>query len=588
MSKSKRKRKKGLLAQSYQNSLIISTLNTASAKLQNKISDSAASRFFCSADKFDAMKNSSMLHRAVTNIGITQLFSKIKTSFARLVESSSIVSVYRRIVNAVLCSCARDAGIFLLCFGLFSLAATLLKVFMLSSLGAEPENSIICIAAVLICALPLLFSKKSIAEKLVNSSVFSFLFSGILGVSPLTLRSKLTPKSHNAAALSLGTAIGTLSFIFQPTDIVLTFALLILACIVLYSPESGMLSALVMMPFASYNHLKIVLFASLISYFLKLLRGKRNLTLTATDIFAIIFSVTLILFFGIQSITSIVTLCFVYILIVNLFRNFDLLEKGINALSFGLFISSLATSALRISDLAEIDITGHVPFITLLTGHESALLSLICVPIALLMLHNSKKAVKSSVALLFFASATVNAATSFSVPIWLGYLSVLIVYSIMRSAKPFTTLLGTALTLPFIYLLISKLSLGRELISLKTLNPFKYSELPVRVFGGGIAEKSDSVIMSLTSVGGILLLAVFLLTSVLLLTVGLTAINRSRLGSVRLICGSLITTLISCVYLFFIPSTFGDGRTIVITFCAAALLSCSGNVFSRLYGTEDC
>lgn len=99
MSKSKRKRKKGLLAQSYQNSLIISTLNTASAKLQNKVSDSAASRFFCSADKFDAMKNSSMLHRAVTNIGITQLFSKIKTSFARLVESSSIVSVYRRIVK---------------------------------------------------------------------------------------------------------------------------------------------------------------------------------------------------------------------------------------------------------------------------------------------------------------------------------------------------------------------------------------------------------------------------------------------------------------------------------------------------------
>lgn len=586
MSKNKRKRKKGLLARLYQNSLIISNLNTASAKLHSAVSDSAASRYFCSADKLDDLKNSGMLQNAVSTFGVTQFFSKIKTSFARLVESSNIVSVYRRIVNAILCSCTRDAGIFLLCFGLFSLSSTLLKVFMLDS-PDDPSKNLICVAAMLACAIPLLFSKKSIAEKLVKSAAFQTVFSDLLGVSPLALRSKLTPKPHSAIALAVGTLTGTLSFVFEPLDILSALLIAILACMVLYSPESGMLLSLIMMSFVPYAHLEIVLIASTVSYLLKLMRGKRNITLTATDIFVILFSVAAVCSFGLGSIVSCVTLCGIYILIINLFRNLDLLEKGIGALSLGLFINSIVTSAVYVASLLGVDLSVYVPFITAINSSESVLLSLISAPAALLMLHNAKKPSVSILALIFFASSAVNASMSFSLPVWYGYGAVIIIYSMIRLAKPLTTLLGAALTLPFAYLLLAKLSMNRDIVPFEIPGLFSRSEWSVRIFGGGAAEKGDSIFTAIVSSGGIILLALLALTVFFLFTVGFTAINKSRIGSVRLLCGSLIAMLISCLYLFALPSTFGDGRAIVIAFSNAALLSCSGNVFSRLYGTED-
>ncbi len=587
MSKNKRKRKKGLLARLYQGSLIISTLNTASAKLHNTVSDSAASRYFCSADKFDDLKNGGLLQRAVSTFGVAQFFSKIKTSFARLVESSNIVSVYRRIVNAILCSCTRDAGIFLLCFGLFSLASTLLKILMFDSLGNDLNKNLICVAAMLACAIPLLFSKKSIAEKLVKSAAFRTVFSDLLGVSQLALRSKLTPKPHSAIALAVGTLAGTLSFIFEPLDILSALLIAILACMVLYSPESGMLISLIMMSFAPYTHLEIVLIASAVSYLLKLMRGKRNITLTAADIFVILFSVAAVCSFGLGSTLSVVMLCGIYILIINLFRNLDLLEKGIGALSVGLFISSIVTSAVYVASLLGVDLSVHVPFIAAINSGESVLLSLISAPTALLMLHNAKKTSVSILALIFFASSAVNASMSFSLPVWCGYGAIIIIYGMIRLAKPLTTLLGAVLTLPFAYVLLAKLSMNRDIVPFEIPGLFRYSEWSVKIFGGGTAEKGDSIFTAIVSSGGIILLALLALTVFFLFTVGFTAINKSRIGSVRLLCGSLIAMLISCLYLFALPSTFGDGRAIVIAFSNAALLSCSGNVFSRLYGTED-
>ena len=91
MSKKNSKRKKGLLVRSYENSLIISTLDAAGARLHRAVSGSAFARGFCFADRLDEAKDKSLICRAVTSSKANHFFSKIKTAFARLVESSGIV-----------------------------------------------------------------------------------------------------------------------------------------------------------------------------------------------------------------------------------------------------------------------------------------------------------------------------------------------------------------------------------------------------------------------------------------------------------------------------------------------------------------
>ena len=449
MSKKNSKRKKGLLVRSYENSLIISTLDAAGARLHRAVSGSAFARGFCFADRLDEAKDKSLICRAVTSSKANHFFSKIKTAFARLVESSGIVGAYRRGINGILCSQVRDIGVFLLSFGLFSLISTLLKAFMFDYVSDATELSFICVAAMLICSLPMLFSKRSVASKLSESAAFSSLLSGLLGISPLALRTKLTPRAHSAIALALGTAAGSLSFVFQPVNILWTILLAIGAMTVLYSPESGLLLAIILLPFAPYTAVRIVAAASAVSYLLKLLRGKRNMSIGATDSVVLLFAAACICAFGRGQAASLFAASLVYLLAVNLLRSSDLFEKGINALSVGLFLPSFFAATSSVCALFGVTLTDYIPAITFFESDSVAVITLVSAPVSLFALHKSKRRLTTVASLLFFISSTVNAVLSYSLPIWCGYAGILVVYGLFRLAKPLNTLFGTLLAAPF-------------------------------------------------------------------------------------------------------------------------------------------
>ena len=432
MSKKNSKRKKGLLVRSYENSLIISTLDAAGARLHRAVSGSAFARGFCFADRLDEAKDKSLICRAVTSSKANHFFSKIKTAFARLVESSGIVGAYRRGINGILCSQVRDIGVFLLSFGLFSLISTLLKAFMFDYVSDATELSFICVAAMLICSLPMLFSKRSVASKLSESAAFSSLLSGLLGISPLALRTKLTPRAHSAIALALGTAAGSLSFVFQPVNILWTILLAIGAMTVLYSPESGLLLAIILLPFAPYTAVRIVAAASAVSYLLKLLRGKRNMSISATDSVVLLFAAACICAFGSGQAASLFAASLVYLLAVNLLRSSDLFEKGTNALSVGLFLPSFFAATSSVCALFGVTLTDYIPAITFFESDSVAVITLVSAPISLFALHKSKRRLTTVASLLFFISSTVNAVLSYSLPIWCGYAGILVVYGLFR------------------------------------------------------------------------------------------------------------------------------------------------------------
>lgn len=587
MNKKNSKRKKGLLVRSYENSLIISTLDAAGARLHRAVSGSAFARGFCFADRLDEAKDKSLICRAVTSSKANHFFSKIKTAFARLVESSGIVGAYRRGINGILCSQVRDIGVFLLSFGLFSLISTLLKAFMFDYVSDATELSFICVAAMLIISLPMLFSKRSVASKLSESAAFSSLLSGLLGISPLALRTKLTPRAHSAIALALGTVAGSLSFVFQPVNILWTVLLATGAMTVLYSPESGLLLAIILLPFAPYTAVRIVATASAVSYLLKLLRGKRNMSISATDSVVLLFAAACICAFGPGQAASLFAASLVYLLAVNLLRSSDLFEKGINALSVGLFLPSFFAATSSVCALFGVTLTDYIPAITFFESDSVAMITLVSAPVSLFALHKSKRRLTTVASLLFFISSTVNAVLSFSLPIWCGYAGILVVYGLFRLAKPLNTLFATLLAAPFAASALFLLYKNNDTLPFAYTPLFSDNEFVVRLIGGAAPQSTDSIMTAIASGGGILLLSFFAVTVLCILSKGFSAVYKTRLDSVRLFCGSLSALIVALVYITALPATCGDIRIISLAFCGAGLLSGAGNVLTRRSLTED-
>ena len=587
MSKKNSKRRKGLLARGYENSLIISTLDAASARLHRAASGSAVARCFCFADRLDEAKEKSFLCSAVTSSGVNHFFPKTKTAFARLVEGSGIVGAYRRGINGILCSQVRDLGIFLLSFGLFSLISTLLKAFMFDYLSDATELSFICVAAILICAIPMLFSKRSIASKLSESIAFSSLLSGLLGISPLALRTKLTPRAHGAVALALGTVAGSLSFLLQPVDILTALLLTAAALTVLYSPESGLLLAIILLPFAPYTAVRTVVTASAVSYLLKLLRGKRNIGISAADLCVLLFAAACIVAFGSEQTAPIVTASVLYLLTVNLLRSSELFEKGVNALGIGMFLPTFLAAVSSVCALSGVTLTDYIPAITFFESDSVALITLASAPVSLFALHRSKRGMTTAAALLFFISSTVNAVLSYSLAIWYGYAGILAVYGLFRRPKPVNTLFGTMLAAPFAITSLTLIFKSNDTLPFTYTPLFADSEFIVRLLGGAALQPTDSIMTGIASGGGILLLVFFATTVLCVLSKGFSAVFKARLDSVRLVCGSLSAFIVAFVYIAALPETCGDMRIIALALGGAGLLSDAANVLTRRMLTED-
>ncbi len=586
MSKKQTSRKKGLLAESYENSLIISTLDSASASLRKRVGSNAFVRFFAGKNRLENHKKSSVITRLLNYLGISQLFLKTKTAFARLVESSSIVSAYRRITDELLCTRVRDYGIFLLFFSLLAFASSMFKIYSFDSYGGLSNSDIIAMAATLISSVFLLMSKKSVAQKLEKSVIFSFVFLDILGISPLALHTKRKTKAYTAAALAIGTILGTLTFLFTPTDIIKFLITVIFSATVLYSPESGLLLSILLLPFLRYEFFRVLVIIAAISYVLKLFRGKRNISFSPADIFVLLFALASWFALGTATSGTLITACCIYLLIVNLFRNQDLLEKGVSSLGIGLGIYSLINAFLLALELFGADLS-TLSFVAIeFSDSQTALLSLISVPFSLIMLQNSKSRFMSVASLLFFFSALINVALSYSMPVWCYYLGCLVIYAVIRRARLLSTLMFALLSLPFIVLGLTKLAMYGNVTQFDLPALFKYDYTLVKFFGGGTFENSDSLLTSIASCGGIALIGVLLIAVIALISRAISSINGSRLSNVRIVCGGLIVALIAGFCVFTFPETSGSHTAIFAHFATAGLISASGNVYSR-YRIEE-
>ena len=205
----------------------------------------------------------------------------------RLFDLSRTSSTTRSLKNVLLCLSVRTAGVFLGTLGIYSfIISMILALFTERSVDSSGIYGGLLLA---VCSAPLLFSKGNVSTALTNSRTGSFI------CHQLNIRKESLPYepviNSLTAAFVLGIVFSLATLVIPFSYVIGAVAVAVMAAIVLHSPEAG-LTFFVVCLFLTGVYLQFfILSITILSYVLKLIRGKRSLSLKKTDLILPVFAI---------------------------------------------------------------------------------------------------------------------------------------------------------------------------------------------------------------------------------------------------------------------------------------------------------
>ena len=168
----------------------------------------------------------------------------------------------------------RVIGTFLLTLGIYS---TLIAVFKAFFQGGEETAArgiyfSLCIAA---AAVPLIISRGTVYSMLSESGT-GRVIGKCIGIRLQALGGKNAVGRENVAFLA-GMLFGTLTFIFEPSTVMGVLVAVGVACLILTYPEASAVFLAVVLPFGNSDAFIFCAAVGVVSFILKLIRGKRHL-----------------------------------------------------------------------------------------------------------------------------------------------------------------------------------------------------------------------------------------------------------------------------------------------------------------------
>lgn len=292
--------------------------------------------------KEDALLSGGMLGSLYNKLsGVT---AKARAFLATFAEDSRVLKRPAAFCRGILDTSVGSVGVFLFFIGLYSAAAFLIKLYADRSVDMlDPVYS----AVIAFIGLVLMPVRRSLLGCIRSGPLTSYITEEMLAVSPFALDTEVPASKHIGWAVLLGTVGGIAGFFVSPLHIVLALLALIGIAVVLYSPEGGLYVSVFLLPFASpWISAAVALLAS-VSYICKSLIGKRNFYLTAADVFAFMFMISIAVagivtpFAYKETLHMVITLGALYLLCSNLMRSGQQLSRLMSAVNSGLLILSL-------------------------------------------------------------------------------------------------------------------------------------------------------------------------------------------------------------------------------------------------------
>ncbi len=318
-------------------SQIIAFFDRLSQKIYRKLENGFFGGIFTAYDRENrALENSgaASLVRRLNPEG--RLLGPMKHRIAEALENSWILGGIRKHLTHMLYSAMRVYGLFLFSFALYASLIYLFKSFW----GYDPDTFkldfglIVTIVLMLIASVAMLASRRTLAQALLEGSLSRFLLLDVVGIRRESLEQPVGSEGRFNVAFIMGLLFGLASYFVSPIWLLAGIGLLIAACLVLISPEFGVLAIVILLPFAPTMALVGAVLYTALAMFLKLICGKRTLRMDLMDQTVFLF---LLLMIGggvaaasrgsLKPMMVYVAFMLAYFLVVNLIRSMEWLMR---------------------------------------------------------------------------------------------------------------------------------------------------------------------------------------------------------------------------------------------------------------------
>ena len=250
----------------------------------------------------------------------------------------------------------RCIGVFMLTFGVYGLAAALLKMFFGSG---DSGLDIVASSVAALLSLPLMASSLTLRESLLSSAFGQTLLS-YFGVRADSYKER-APFGRLNAAFILGVLFGTMTVAVSVTAVVKCTVMILALVLILSYPETSVIIAAAIAPFAEGALLFWLSVFGVVAFAVKLVRGKRRLRLAYYDKTVLVMIVCLTLgavfaFGGVGSAVYI-PMAMMYFVVSNSLGGADYSSRVLSALVASVGIASAVFSILVLAAAHSYDVS---------------------------------------------------------------------------------------------------------------------------------------------------------------------------------------------------------------------------------------
>ena len=222
--------------------LIVGSIGAFVAWIYASLSCGLIGRFFSSYKKHDSELRGSFLMSVIgEGSHVSSVLRRARFGIAEQFSGSFMLHLWKRIMSFLLGCRMRFYGSFAFVFGVYSGLIYLLKRFAFESDTSNFAHIMFAVLLVVL-SLPMLISRKPLAETLLESRAGSFIVLHILGIPREALL--VPPAKHGESyniSIVIGLVLGTLTYFVHPILIGILLIAPVAVALVLSHPEIGVL-----------------------------------------------------------------------------------------------------------------------------------------------------------------------------------------------------------------------------------------------------------------------------------------------------------------------------------------------------------